>query len=116
MVCTPDSPGAPGSSAPRASYGAIAYGATSGAFGYSYHWGSQAEAERVAMKNCVQHGDDYQVLVWFDRRCGAVVSGGNATAFWGLGADAAGASTDAENKCTQGGATDCVIQVTQCSM
>jgi hypothetical protein len=33
-------------------YGAIAYGRTSGAYGYSYSWDSEAKAESVAMQNC----------------------------------------------------------------
>ena len=42
-------------SAPRPSYGAIAYGRKSQAFGYSFHWDSQAEAERTAMQNCAKN-------------------------------------------------------------
>ena len=62
-------------SGPTYSYGAIAYGAVSRAYGYSYAWGTRQMAEDVAMKNCAQHGSDCQIMVWFERKCGAVAQG-----------------------------------------
>ena len=68
------------------SYGAIAYGRTSRAWGNSYHWGSRAKAGKsVALKNCEQHGNDCEVIVWFDRRCGAVVPGEGTAAYSDVG-------------------------------
>jgi len=97
------------------SYGAIAYGRTSGAWGDSYHWGSQAKAESVAMKNCAQHGDDCEIMVWFDRKCGAVVSGEGSSAFWGLGNRAGQARAEAQSQCVNGGGKNCEVQVSRCS-
>ena len=88
-----------GPSAPALSYGAIAYGRTSQAWGFSYSWGSRAKAESVALQNCAQHGDDCESMVWFEHKCGAVVSGEGATAFWGLGDSEGQARADAQNKC-----------------
>jgi hypothetical protein len=102
-------------STPAASYGAIAYGRTSQAFGYSHRWGSEAKAESVAMQNCGQHGDDCEIMVWFENKCGAVVSGGGATAFWGLGNSENEAQADAQKKCQDGGGSDCEVQVSHCS-
>jgi hypothetical protein len=102
-------------SAPSYSYGAIAYGRTSGAWGYSHRWGSQAKAESVAKQNCAQHGDDCEVMVWFDRRCGAVVASADSSAFWGLGNSEDQARADATNKCTNGGGEACEVQVSHCS-
>ena len=110
--CTP---GSSTPSAPAASYGAIAYGRTSKAWGYSYHWGSRAKAESAAMQKCAQNGNDCEVMVWFIRKCGAVASGGGTTAFWGLGYSDGQARTDAQNKCVNGGGKDCEVQVSQCS-
>jgi hypothetical protein len=107
-------PAAP--AAPRYSYGAIAYGRTSGAWGYSHRWGSRAKAESVAKQNCAEHGDDCEVMVWFDRKCGAVVAGEDSSAFWGLGASEAQARSDATNKCTTGGGKACEVEVSHCSM
>src|SRR5271154_1096973 len=59
---------APGAATTSYSYGAIAYGRTSGAWGYSHRLGSEAKAESVAKQNCAEHGDDCEVMVWFDRK------------------------------------------------
>jgi hypothetical protein len=110
--CTP---GSSSSSGPAASYGAIAYGRTSRAWGYSFHWGSEKKAESVALHNCAQHGDDCEVMVWFMRKCGAVAAGEGTDAYWGLGNSDDEASADAKDKCVNGGGKDCEVQVTQCS-
>ena len=103
------------SSAPARSYGAIAYGSKSRAWGSSYHWGSEAKAESAAMKSCAEHGDDCEVVVWFDRKCGAVAAAEDATSFWGLGDSEEQAGADAQNKCVNGGGKGCVVQASQCS-
>lgn len=100
---------------PPPAYGAIAYGRTSRAWGYSDHWGSQAKAESVAMQNCAQHGNDCEIMVWFERNCGAVAAGDGTTAFWGLGDGEGAAREAAQNKCAQGGGKTCVVQVSKCS-
>ena len=100
---------------PAASYGAIAYGRTSGAWGSSYHWGSQAKAESAAMQTCAQHGNDCEVMVWFDRKCGAVAAAAGAVAFWGLGDSEEQAGAEAKHKCEQGGGKDCTVQASECS-
>jgi len=109
------SPGVPGSSAPAYSFGAIAYGPTSRAWGYSYHWGSRGKAESVAMQNCAKHGNDCEVMVWFDRRCGAVSAGEGTAAYWGIGRDDAQARAAAQKKCADDGGKGCAVQVSQCS-
>ncbi len=113
--CIWDAPGHMTCKAPAASYGAIAYGRTSGAWGSSYHWGSQAEAESKAMQTCAKQGNDCEVVVWFDRKCGAVAAAEGAVAFWGLGDSDGQARADAQNKCEQGGGKDCRVQASECS-
>jgi hypothetical protein len=103
------------SSTPASSYGAIAYGSTSRAYGYSFSWGSEAKAESVAMQNCGQHGDDCEVMVWFEHKCGAVTSDEGTTAYWGLGDSDGAARADAQNKCVNAGGKGCQVQVSQCS-
>ena len=97
------------------SYGAIAYGRTSRAWGDSYHWGSRAKAESVALKNCEQHGNDSEVMVWFDRRCGAVVSGEGTAAYWGVGRSDRQARAIAVQQCADDGGKTCEVQVWRCS-
>jgi hypothetical protein len=110
QTCTEETP-----PPPAESYGAIAYGRTSRAFGYSYSWGSRAKAESVALNNCGQHGDDCEVMVWFERKCGAVASGQGSTAWWGLGNNEGQARADALDKCANDGGEGCEIRVSQCS-
>jgi Domain of unknown function (DUF4189) len=101
--------------APAPNYGAIAYGPSSQAWGYSYHWDTQAQAESTAMKNCGQHGADCEVAVWFKQQCGAVVSDAGTTYYWGLGATTQKAVAEAKNSCAKGGGKICQQQVAYCS-
>ncbi len=102
-------------SAPAHSYGAIAYGRKSGAWGYSFHWDNRAKAQSVAMKNCAQQAQDCEVTVWFDRKCGAVAADAGPTAFWGIGDGAGQARAAALNECMKAGSKGCKVQVSQCS-
>jgi hypothetical protein len=104
------------SSAPAASYGAIAYGRMSQAFGYSHRWDSRAKAESVAMKNCGKHGTDCEVMVWFERKCGAVaVPSGSTAAYWGLGNSDGEARSIAMGQCTKDNGRQCEVKVSHCS-
>jgi hypothetical protein len=97
------------------SFGAIAYARSSDAWGYSYHWETREKAEEVAKDNCAQHASDCEIVVWFDRKCGAVASTEGGPAFSGLGDKASQARDDARNKCLAAGNTECEVQVSQCS-
>jgi len=109
-VCTGDNP-----ETAVATYGAIAYGRTSKAWGASYHWESQSKAESVAMQKCKENGDDCEVMVWFKGQCGAVAAGEGTDAFWGLGGSAAQARAQAQSKCEEGGGKGCEIEASECS-
>lgn len=100
---------------PRPAYGAIAYGRKSGAWGYSDHWDSEAKAERVALGNCQQNGDDCEVMVWYQNECGAVASAKGDAAYWGLGDGAGAANQNALANCRKDGGKDCNIEVSECS-
>ena len=97
------------------SYGAIAYGATSGAWGTSYQWQTRAKAESVAMENCKAHGNDCEVQVWFEHNCGAVVTDDGDGIYWGLGDGEGLARKSALDKCAQAGGKGCEVQVATCS-
>ncbi|HEX5211803.1 MAG TPA: DUF4189 domain-containing protein [Pseudolabrys sp.] len=111
----PDRPSPGGGARSTASYGAIAYDRGSHAWGVSHNWGNRARAELEAMKKCGEHGKDCEVMVWFDRKCGAVTSGNGGTAFWGLGNNEGQARAEATKKCEDGGGSTCVMQAYQCS-
>lgn len=105
-----------GPSVPQVSFGAIAYGKTSGAWGYSYGWNSRAKAEAVAMQNCAQNGHDCESIVWFDRKCGAVAARGDRKyVYWGLGNNARTAQNVALNECRKDRGPSCAVKVSQCS-
>ena len=104
------------SSAPAASYGAIAYGRKSQAFGYSHGWDSRTKAESVAMQNCGKYGSDCEVMVWFERKCGAVaVPRGSTAAYWGLGNSDGEARSIAMGQCTRDNGRQCAVKVSHCS-
>jgi serine/threonine-protein kinase len=100
---------------PPPAYGAIAYGRTSKAWGYSHHWASQAKAESVAKQNCAQHGSDCEVMVWYKNQCGAVASADGDAAYWGLGDGIGAARGNALSTCAKSGGKNCAIQVAECS-
>jgi Domain of unknown function (DUF4189) len=100
---------------PTASYGAIAYSRTTGAYGYSYSWGSRAKAESVALQNCAKRAKDCEATVWFNHRCGAVSSDPGPTAFWGLGNTVSQARAAAQSLCMKGGRKGCEVQASSCS-
>ena len=106
---TPEAP-------PKPSFGAIAYGRTKGTWGTSYRWETREKAESVALENCAKQGSrDCEVMVWFDRKCGALASGEGPDGFWGL-ADAVGpARADAKSKCISSGNKGCEVLAAQCS-
>jgi hypothetical protein len=102
--------------APTTSYGSIAYGRNSQAFGFSHGWENQSKAESVALQNCGKHGNDCEAIVWFERKCGAVAARGDSTAvFWGLGNTPVEARKVAMDNCTKDNGRDCEVKVSHCS-
>jgi hypothetical protein len=100
---------------PPEKFGAIAYGRTSGAWGYSYNWNSRAKAESAAMQNCGQRAKDCEVIVWYDRRCGAVAVDQGGGVYWGIGDGSGQANGIAQKQCAKGGGKGCAVKVSQCS-
>jgi hypothetical protein len=97
------------------SYGAIAYGARSEAWGSSYSWETKAQAEREAMTRCSEHGNDCEVMVWFEHKCGAVATDNARNVTWGLGDGEGPARRSALDKCAQAGGVACKVKASQCS-
>jgi hypothetical protein len=86
----------------KRSYGAIAYSATDGGYGWSYGWDDQKKAESVAMKNCSAHGSAYKSTVWYYNSCGAVAADGKIVT-WGTHLVRQKAERIAMAKCAQAG-------------
>ena len=80
-------------------YGAIAYSQDTDAHGWSYDYGSRAEAEARAMTECAKHGPGCEVATWFRNACGALAVGSNLG--WGAswGEDQYAAQAEAMSIC-----------------
>jgi len=95
------------------SYGAIAYSSDKGDYGYSERYGSRAQAEREAMKQCGK--DDCEVAVWFYNSCGALAVDDDGNWGGGDGDDAGRAQRDAVASCAEEGGKTCKVIFTHCS-
>lgn len=95
-------------------YGAIAYGAESGAVGWSYDFDDAPSAEREALSNCSAGGSDCQVVVDFWNTCAAVAAGGGIVRY-GLGGNEQLAQDQAMAACAQDGGSQCAIQAWSCT-
>ncbi|HXV27737.1 MAG TPA: DUF4189 domain-containing protein [bacterium] len=97
------------------SYGAIAYNAKSGAYGYSNSWEDRKKAEQTALKYCKQYGSGCKSEVWFYNSCGAVAADGRKVA-WGRADSAREANRQALEKCNKGFfKKHCEVKVSHCS-
>jgi hypothetical protein len=98
----------------KKTYGSIAYGAKSGAYGLSYDFADAPAAENEALRNCSATGDDCQVVVDFWNTCAAVAADGD-TVTYGLGETRGRAEDSATIACTQDGGAQCAIQAWACT-
>jgi hypothetical protein len=96
-------------------YGAIAYGAKSGAAGWAYDFDDGDSAERFALSKCGEHGEDCRAVVTFSNACAAVAAAGEgfAAATGPTQDDAQGRALAACRK--KSGGTTCEIQAWSCS-
>lgn len=100
-----------GASPAIAAYGAIAYSASTGKYGYSYNYDSQKNAERAALKHCKV--SSCKVVLWYKNACGVVAKGDT-----GWGAAWAGSRTQASANAIKACSTrsrNCKAVVWSCS-
>jgi hypothetical protein len=103
-------------SKPKVSYGAIAYGAKSTAYGYSFDKGTQQEAERTALNNCRPNGDDCKVVSSFTNSCSAVAAIESKGVFsTGSGGSEKAAQDSALQACERTHGRGCEIEVWTCA-
>ena len=98
----------------RTTYGAIAYGTKSGAYGWSNDFNDAPAAEKEALHNCSANGDDCQVVVDFWNSCAAVAADQDVVAY-GLGDTQAKAEDQAMAACTKDGGKQCAVQAWSCT-
>lgn len=95
-------------------YGSIAYGAKSGAVGWSHDFDDAQSAEDEALNKCSAGGDDCQLVVDFWNSCAAVAAGGGIVRY-GLGDMRGRAEGDALAACAEDGGTQCVVEAWACT-
>lgn len=99
------------------SFGAIAYSAKDGGYGYSDSFLNRKEAEKTALKYCKKYGKNCKGVVWFYNNCGAVAADGQKVA-WGLGDSANEAAAQAMKQCQRRFSffkKNCEVKATHCS-
>jgi serine/threonine-protein kinase len=92
-------------------YGAIAYDAANGAFGYSYDYDTGAEADRNALTSCQEQSRDCKVVLDFWNSCGALAADRNGHYDYGLG----DSRPEAESKALASCGAGCEVKVWACS-
>ena len=103
------------SASPAAPYGAIAYGAGSGAPGWAYNQDSASKAAQVALANCAQHGDDCKIAIRLTHSCGAVATGVGGTVIARAGKSQQEAQQAVLSACRIRAGKSCAIQAWTCS-
>ena len=81
-------------------WGAIAYSKSTGRYGLTHDYSTQAKAINSAVERC--HVNDCQAVVWFTDSCGAFAKGSSAYG-WGIGNSRADAEEKALADCRKRG-------------
>ncbi len=96
-------------------YGAIAYAVQNGAYGYSYHYHSAAEADQHALSDCLARGADCKVVISFSETCAALAAGNNGRFAASRGDGRGEAQSNALTACSHDGGKDCGIKTWACA-
>ena len=97
----------------RETYGAIAYSPDGGDYGFSFGYGSRAEAEKRAKSECGK--TDCEIAAWFSNSCGALAVGDDGTWAGGNGNSERAARADAMSDCVKDGGKKCEVLISKCS-
>jgi len=98
------------------SYGAIAYGAKSSAWGDAYGEASAEDANRKALSTCARYSDGCEVITSFSNTCAAVaaVQATGAT-FVATNEKRGTAESQAMHDCTQKNRSGCPMAASACA-
>jgi hypothetical protein len=102
----------------RDRFGAIAYSKSTTAYGESYRHDTREQAEQRAREECAIRGPgarDCEVLVWFNKSCGALALGRNGAYGADHDEDPAVATQKAMAHCRPFGAASCAVVSKICS-
>jgi hypothetical protein len=100
----------------KKSFGAIAFGASSDTYGYSWGKSSTGEAQQTAMVNFRANGNDCKIVANFSNACAAVAAVEDKKRFTiGQGNSRADAQAKAMKSCGSEIGGKCQIEVWTCS-
>jgi hypothetical protein len=99
----------------RTLYGALAYDAESRAFGWSYDFANQRDAEQKAMSGCSEKSANCKIVYDFWNSCAALAAATDGSYAIEGGDNEAGAQSRALAACKQNGGQGCEIMVWSCS-
>ena len=92
-------------------YGAVAFDEDSLAFGYSYNWGSQQQADAAAVRKCQ---GNCKVIGQYWNNCGSLAAAKDGSYGWAANLDENVATSRALANCNRYG-TGCETKVTVCN-
>jgi hypothetical protein len=100
----------------KKSFGALAFGASSDAYGYAWGKANAGQAQQTAMVDCRAHGDDCKIVANFSNACAAVAAVEDKKRFTvGQGNSRADAQNKAMKSCGSEIGGKCQIEVWTCS-
>ena len=99
----------------QSSYGAIAWGAKSYAYGYSYDYGNKEDASRRALRDCAKNGKDCKVVAIIVDGCAALATAADGSYSVANGTTGKQAQQGALAACAEAGGQKCEVQVWTCN-
>ena len=94
-------------------YAAFAYSLANGAYGYSYNYATQQEAEQRAMEECGKHSNECKGVFWFRNACGALARASDNAYGWAWNVNLGEARVNALTECSKYGPS-CEIKESFC--
>lgn len=96
-------------------YGAIAINKETGAYGYSYDYSYQSNAENAALVECRKRGGTCEIATWVRNGCAAVAYSPKTKKYgwaWAGTGRLNQVARDAKSSCNQ---SDCVVKANFCT-
>jgi hypothetical protein len=96
-------------------HGAIAYSPGTGASGWAYEHGSQAQANRAAMAYCARHAKDCRIVTTFANQCAALAAAKAGDLRSAFAETKREAETKSVAACKSAGGQSCAVVASVCS-
>jgi len=102
-------------SAHASNFGSFAYNESNGAWGKSYNYSSQGDADRRALAECAQRGSGCKIVQRFVDECAAYARSADGGSGWSTAWTKRAAENSAMRYCKQYG-SGCVITASVCTL